>query len=235
MKNLLRLIVPSALIVVGLVYYAWAQVIQSPGVTGIGCAYNTVPPTLTNGQAGWVQCSSTGGLVVSGGSGATVTATAADPTYVEGSTNNPLSADLSGHLRVVATGLAQGSTTAGQSGSLVLGAVTTAAPAYTTAQTSPVSLTTTGETRVVPSYAGVAEVADPCMTVAATYTPISITSATTTRIIAPTASKKTYICHIFMVSAIANNIGIVEGTGGTCGAGTAGVVGGTTAANGVNL
>lgn len=44
--------------------------------------------------------------------------------------------------------LAQGSTTSGQSGPLVQGAVTTAAPSYTTAQTSPLSLTTAGLLRV---------------------------------------------------------------------------------------
>lgn len=44
--------------------------------------------------------------------------------------------------------LTQGSTTAGQSGPLAQGAVTTAAPAYTTAQTSPLSLTTSGLLRV---------------------------------------------------------------------------------------
>lgn len=43
---------------------------------------------------------------------------------------------------------AQGSTTSGQSGPLVQGAVTTAAPTYTTAQTSPLSLTTAGALRV---------------------------------------------------------------------------------------
>lgn len=43
--------------------------------------------------------------------------------------------------------LAQGSTTASQRGPLVQGAVTTAAPSYTTAQTSPLSLTTTGGLR----------------------------------------------------------------------------------------
>lgn len=42
----------------------------------------------------------------------------------------------------------QGSTTSGQSGPLVQGAVTTAAPSYTTGQTSPISLTTTGLLRV---------------------------------------------------------------------------------------
>lgn len=47
-----------------------------------------------------------------------------------------------------ADALAQGSTTSGQLGPLVMGAVTTAAPGYTTAQTSPLSLTTTGLLRV---------------------------------------------------------------------------------------
>lgn len=46
------------------------------------------------------------------------------------------------------TGVAQGSTTAGELGPLVQGAVTTAAPTYTTAQTNPLSLTTAGALRV---------------------------------------------------------------------------------------
>lgn len=44
--------------------------------------------------------------------------------------------------------LAQASTTSGQSGPLIQGAVTTAAPTYTTAQTNPLSLTTAGALRV---------------------------------------------------------------------------------------
>ena len=46
-----------------------------------------------------------------------------------------------------ATGVAQGSTTSGQTGGLMQGAVTTAAPAYTTGQTNPVSLTVAGALR----------------------------------------------------------------------------------------
>lgn len=44
-------------------------------------------------------------------------------------------------------GVGQGSTTSGQSGPLVQGAVTTANPAYTSGQTSPLSLTPTGQLR----------------------------------------------------------------------------------------
>jgi hypothetical protein len=47
------------------------------------------------------------------------------------------------------TGVAQASTTSGQSGELIQGAVTTANPADTTAQTSPLSLTITGALRTV--------------------------------------------------------------------------------------
>lgn len=47
--------------------------------------------------------------------------------------------------------LTQGSTTSGQSGTLIQGAVTTAAPTYTTGQTSPLSLDTTGALRITGS------------------------------------------------------------------------------------
>ena len=47
--------------------------------------------------------------------------------------------------------VSQGSTTSGEKGPLVQGAVTTAAPTYTTAQTSPLSLNTAGGLRVDPS------------------------------------------------------------------------------------
>lgn len=46
--------------------------------------------------------------------------------------------------------VAQGSTTLGESGPLMQGAVTTSNPAYTTGQTSPLSLTTTGLLRIQP-------------------------------------------------------------------------------------
>lgn len=42
---------------------AQAQVVPAPGPpTGIACAYNTSPVTLSSGQAGWVQCTSAGKL-----------------------------------------------------------------------------------------------------------------------------------------------------------------------------
>jgi hypothetical protein len=76
------------------------------------------------------------------------------PTAITSGNSSPLQLDTNGNLLVnVKTGatsgtVGQGSTTSGQSGMLVQGAVTTAAPTYTTAQTNPLSLDTAGNLRV---------------------------------------------------------------------------------------
>jgi hypothetical protein len=57
-------------------------------------------------------------------------------------------ANSSGTTINPAEDFAQGSTTSGQNGVLIQGAVTTAAPTYTTGQTDPISLTTAGAIRV---------------------------------------------------------------------------------------
>ena len=75
---------------------------------------------------------------------------------------------------------------------------------------------------------------DACQTQARITVPISTTSST--RIVTGTASKKTYVCYLqFALDANADNVALVEGTGSTCGTGTAGMAGGTTAATGWNL
>ena len=55
------------------------------------------------------------------------------------------------------------------------------------------------------------------------------------QVITGTASKKTWICSIDIVSATAQNIALVEGTGTTCATNIFGLAGGTTAATGWNL
>lgn len=70
------------------------------------------------------------------------------PTTITAGNMSPLQMDSSGNLKVIGVGLAQGSTTSGQAGALMLGAVTTAAPSYTTAQTNPLSLDANGALRV---------------------------------------------------------------------------------------
>src|SRR6516165_298606 len=105
--------------------------------------------------------------------------TTAAPTYTTGQAS-PISIDPAGNIRTLATqggtwtvtanvgttgGLAldtsvngllvnQASATSGQKGPLAQGAVTTSAPSYTTGQTSPVSLDTAGNMRVLASQTG---------------------------------------------------------------------------------
>ena len=97
------------------------------------------------------------------------------PTFASG-TAATLQADVNGNLMVnVAAGgtsgtVTQNSTTRGESGMLVQGAVTTAAPSYTTAKTSPLSLTTGGLLRVDASGATVTVAGSGTFTVSGTVT-----------------------------------------------------------------
>jgi hypothetical protein len=78
-------------------------------------------------------------------------------------------------------------------------------------------------------------VVDPCKAQTKSYASISQTASA--QLVAGTASKKIYVCSIHVVVAAATNIAVVEGTGTTCGTGTAGVggFGGATAATGWNF
>lgn len=90
----------------------------------VGGVYHASPITLTDGQRGDAQLDASGNIKVNIAAGASSGA------------------------------VAQGSTTSGQTGSLIQGAVTTAAPTYTTGQTSPISLTTAGGQRTDLSSVG---------------------------------------------------------------------------------
>lgn len=59
----MRKYLPFALATLLIGGLAYAQVVPQPGPpTPIACAYNTSPVTLTNGQAGWVQCAANGSI-----------------------------------------------------------------------------------------------------------------------------------------------------------------------------
>jgi hypothetical protein len=64
---------------------------------------------------------------------------------------------------------------------------------------------------------------------------VNISTITTTLIITGVASRHIRIGAYTLVTALANNIAFISGTGATCGTGTAGMAGGTTAASGFNL
>jgi hypothetical protein len=134
----------------------------------IGGQFQTTPTTITPGNSSPLQLDNAGNLLVNIKAGASSGAvaqgsttsgqtgglvqcavTTSAPTYTT-ATTNPLSCDTAGNFRVTVTsalGLAAGSTTSGQTGSMIMGAVTTAAPSYTTAQTNYLSLTTAGAAR----------------------------------------------------------------------------------------
>jgi len=66
---------------------ASAQVITNPPIPPFSfCAYNTSPPTLTDGQASWLQCNSAGALITtaSGGGGGGVVTQGTVPWVVSG-------------------------------------------------------------------------------------------------------------------------------------------------------
>ncbi len=85
----------------------------------------------------------------------------------------------------------------------------------------------------VTKIGGTAVVADPCEALAKTQVAISQTAST--KVISAAASKKNYICSLVIVAGAAEIVNVVEGTGTTCGTGTAAIVGSTTAANGMSF
>lgn len=58
---------------------------------------------------------------------------------------------------------------------------------------------------------------------------VAINQTTSTTVITGTSGQRIYICGIVLVSATAQNISVVEGTGTVCATGIAALIGGTTA------
>lgn len=128
-----------------------------------GGVYNVTPPTLADKQTTTLQFDTNGNLKTvssGGGGGGTVTqgpqaSTATGNTWFfqgAGALGTPAGGVLTiqGGSGMTPLGVtdtadyAQGSATSGQLGPLIQGAVTTAAPTYTNAQTSPLTMTTSG-------------------------------------------------------------------------------------------
>lgn len=131
-----------------------------PVVQQVGASVTTASPAYSTGTVNALSLNTSGGLRVDGsavtqpvsgtGNFTVVQATAANlNATVTGTvianigTTNGLALDSSVNNLLIS----QGSTTSGEKGPLIQGAVTTAAPSYTTAQTSPLSLTTAGALR----------------------------------------------------------------------------------------
>lgn len=116
----------------------------------------------------------------------------------------------------VTWGLAQGGTTAGATGSLILCRTLVAAPSDVTATANVPRCDLAGDMYVTVS--GV----DPCQSssVVKTSVPINITSATTTSLVAVSGTTTVYVCGFTVtvseVITTANTIAFEYGTGATC-------------------
>ena len=110
----------------------WTTSVSS--FTPSGGEYNSTPATLASGKQGTVALTSYRAFWMTPyDTTGTALFTSGNPGYVNG------------------IGISQGSTTASQTGNLVFGAVTTSMPAYTNAQSNPLSLDPGGNLRVLPS------------------------------------------------------------------------------------
>ena len=136
--------------------------------TAIGGLYNSAVANLASGQGGAVQltndrqmkvnASVSSGAYAAGALAAGALASGAGVDgwdLTKGAKADSVCGTATGTCSVVSllkylnnSLVASGATTSGETGRLVMGAVTTAAPSYTTAQTSPLSLDTSGNLRV---------------------------------------------------------------------------------------
>jgi hypothetical protein len=78
-----------------------------------------------------------------------------------------------------------------------------------------------------------AAVLDPCQSNLHSKALVNIVTATSTKIVTGTASKKTYVCGMTVYPAGTTNFAIVEGSGTNCGTSALGLIGGNTAATGI--
>jgi hypothetical protein len=149
----------------------YAQGSTTSGQNGVlaQTATTTAAPTYTTGTTNPISTTTAGAVRVDGSGSTqpvsgTVTANQGTPAVaankwpieiVDSGGVNIASVNATNELLVTDTDLtlAQGSTTAGQLGPLVQGAVTTSTPSYTTGQTSPLSLDTAGNLRTTTTIA----------------------------------------------------------------------------------
>lgn len=111
--------------------------------TEIGTAGTPIQVSLANTAANSTAVKIDGSAVTQPVSGTVTANQGGSPWQVQSN-----SANISTETSLAKLTQTQGSTTSGQSGTLIQGAVTTSAPSYTTAQTNPLSLTTAGALRV---------------------------------------------------------------------------------------
>ncbi len=189
----------------------------------IGCQFNTTLPTLTTGQQAAAQCDSSARPLIG-------SIAAALPT----GTNSLGTVGLNTGANVIGALSANQSTNVAQFGGTNVATGTGASgagiPRVTISNDSSLAANqSVNEAQI----GGSAVVADPCQQFARTH--FNINQAAGAQLITGVASKQTYICDLDLITATAQNVALVEGTGTVCATGTAGMDGGATAATGWNL
>ena len=198
----------------------------------VGAVYNSAPPTLTNGQTAALQVNSSGQLITSttNTEGVITAATAPTKMQVTGGVYNSaaptpsngqsmaLQLNATGQQIVAATNLetsiAPGTAPAK---ALVAGGVyNSGGITLTTAQTSALQLDSDGSLAVTVREFGATQ--DPCQSAAVPkssfYTTVS--SATTTALVAVSGAMKVYVCGISLVNAASQTAYLEYGTGAAC-------------------
>jgi hypothetical protein len=231
----------------------------------IGCLFLTTPATITNNQVGEAQCDSTQHLFVNvTNASIPVTGTFWQTTQpVSGTfwqTTQPVSCTAANCLFNLAQwgGTALGTPTnfGTAPGAVIAGSVNASLFVGTTAAVA--SAAGVQEVGIVghagANIDGAAGAAPPAnviyvgglgsgatggdligLPVGDTYKAINISTATTTLIVTGVSGRQVRISAQHMIAAAADNVAWIEGTGATCGTGTAGMAGGTTAASGYNF
>jgi hypothetical protein len=186
-----------------------SQIVDGSGNV-IGSTSNALNVNIENGASG--------GTALADGATFTIGTTSETPigcTYVSGGITvtsgkaSVLGCDAAANLNVnvkSATGLAIGSTTSGQTGSMVMGAATTYAPTTTTADTWPLSLDAVGNARVVQQASG--------SKVTGTA---NVTGTSSTSLIGAVTSERIYVQAVSCSNSGATSsiISFQDGSGGT--------------------
>ena len=209
-----KLLIGIALLLVAVVP---AQAQRSPVVAACGTQSLTV-----GGVGSGTYIDQTGNLCTNATGGGGGAITAASGAYASGSISSG----------AVASGAVASGAVA--SGALAVGAGTDGWDATQGAKADGACATATGtcSMEALVKYLNNSISADPCGG-AKSGAVISLTGSG--QILAGTSAKKTYICSFNLISATAQNIALVEGTGSTCATNIFGLAGGTTAATGWNL
>jgi hypothetical protein len=193
-------------------------------VAPLGALYDTTPPTITDGRAGVVRMDSNRYLLTTVGAALPAgTNNIGDVDILSFPDNEPINVAQLGGAAVTVEDAAE---TAGGAGIYALSVRrdTAASSAGTAGDNATLNTDSVGAlwTRTT----------DPC---SGPKTFVAVNQTTGTQLFTGTASNRTYICHVNLVTATAQNIALVSGTGTVCATSTGPLMGGTTAATGWNF